>query len=287
MFDLGVRKNPERFSPAVQEFLGPFSIRMETDAATMLKEGGVDPETVDAIIWRHTHYDHTGDPSTFPSTTEVVIGPGTKAAFFPPYQEGSNSTILTSDFEGRKVTELGPEDFHLTIGGLGACYYFGDGSFYLLDTPGHCPGHITALARVTPTTFILMGGDTCHHPGQLRPSPYIPCPCSLLANVSPEHFPHVASSTAQSIPLSTPVLTVPYTPPSAYTDPSTAASSIAKLSAFDADPDVLVLIAHDSTLEDVVSYFPEKADNWKEQMWKARRWSFLDKESKAWRFSVT
>ncbi len=35
-----------------------------------------------------------------------------------------------------------------------------DGSLYLLDTPGHWPGHMCALARTTPDTFILLEGTS-------------------------------------------------------------------------------------------------------------------------------
>ncbi|KZT21550.1 hypothetical protein NEOLEDRAFT_1222530 [Neolentinus lepideus HHB14362 ss-1] len=291
MFNLGVRKDPEGFAPAVRNMLqrGAFGMHVEANVATLLAEGGVKLESVDAIIWSIsqwlTYSPSTGDPSTFPSSTELVIGPGTKDAFFPPYPKNPDSTLLASDFQGRKVTELTTEDFTLSIGGFAAYDYFGDGSFYLLDTPGHCPGHITALARVTPTSFIFMGGDTCHHPGQFRPSTHMPCPCSRLSSISHEHFPHVASSTSTGTPLAIPLLTVPFSPPSVYTDPVRAVESIARLSAFDAHPDVLVLLAHDRTVEDVVRYFPEKADKWKENGWKEKRWAFLERGGRAWRFS--
>ncbi|KZT21028.1 Metallo-hydrolase/oxidoreductase [Neolentinus lepideus HHB14362 ss-1] len=286
MFDLGLRKRLEESAPAFLDNWsqpGGMKADVEKDVATRLKEGGVDLGSVDTIIWSHSHIDHTGDPSTFPSTTELVIGPGTKEAFFPPYPEGPNSPLLASNFEGRKVTELNPEQFTLTIGGFKALDYFGDGSLYLLDTPGHCPGHITGLARVTitPLTFILMGGDTSHHPGQFRPSVHIPCPCSLLSGVSHEHFPHAQTTSDVTKPL----LTIPLSELSVYADAPRATESIEKLSAFDAHPDILVLLAHDSSMQDAIRYFPEKANAWKEMGWKEKRWAFLEKGSRAWRFA--
>lgn len=46
------------------------------------------------------------------------------------------------------------------------------GSFCILDAPGHCTGHITALACVClePESFILMAGDSVHLGGELRHS---------------------------------------------------------------------------------------------------------------------
>jgi glyoxylase-like metal-dependent hydrolase (beta-lactamase superfamily II) len=69
----------------------------------------------------------------------------------------------------------------LRIGKFPAFDYFGDGSFYLLDSPGHAIGHLCGLARTTtnPPTFILMGGDICHYPGIFRPSKYLPVPESI------------------------------------------------------------------------------------------------------------
>lgn len=33
----------------------------------------------------HGHWDHVGDITVFPSTTELVVGPGFKEAFCPGY----------------------------------------------------------------------------------------------------------------------------------------------------------------------------------------------------------
>lgn len=41
--------------------------------------------------------------------------------------------------------------------------YFGDGSFYVIDSPGHLGGHINVLARTSADgSWIFLGGDTCH-----------------------------------------------------------------------------------------------------------------------------
>jgi len=53
------------------------------------------------------------------------------------------------------------------IGKFNAFDYFGDGSFYLLDVPGHAIGHICGLVRTTPGSFLLLGADSCHFAGTL------------------------------------------------------------------------------------------------------------------------
>ncbi|KAK0207447.1 hypothetical protein IW262DRAFT_537802 [Armillaria fumosa] len=95
---------------------------------------------------------------------------------------------------------------------------FGDGSFYVPDTPDHRPGHISGLARLTPTTFVLLGGDCCHHVGDVRPTllhhSICPCPLSLLQSATQSlckfRFPKIASE---------PLLRIPPLPaPSVYQD---------------------------------------------------------------------
>ncbi|KAJ7782025.1 hypothetical protein DFH07DRAFT_792348 [Mycena maculata] len=63
----------------------------------------------------------------------------------------------------------------------------------------HLPGHITVLASVNSSSFILLARDSHHshhHPGQLRPSPHLqhdfPCPAHLLeaskSSISTDYF---------------------------------------------------------------------------------------------------
>jgi glyoxylase-like metal-dependent hydrolase (beta-lactamase superfamily II) len=92
-----------------------------------------------------------------------VVGPGFKAAHLPGYPTNPDSLLLESDLEGREVREIGfpSSDKGFKIGRFRAMDYFGDGSFYLLDTPGHTVGHICGLARTSaaPDSFVFMGGD--------------------------------------------------------------------------------------------------------------------------------
>ena len=74
-------------------------------------------------------------------------------------------------FAGRDVIEL---DFISTMGalklsGLCAIDWFDDGSFYLLEAPGHTEDHIMALARTSADKFVLLAGDGAHHCGAFRP----------------------------------------------------------------------------------------------------------------------
>lgn len=51
---------------------------------------------------------------------------------------------------------------------------------------------------------------------------------------------------------------------------------IERIQEFDADPRVLVIFSHDTTIFNILEYFPKTANGWKGQGWKeAGRWRFL------------
>jgi glyoxylase-like metal-dependent hydrolase (beta-lactamase superfamily II) len=39
---------------------------------------------------------------------------------------------------------------------------FQDGSLYIVDAPGHLPGHINLLARTEIDQYVYLAGDACH-----------------------------------------------------------------------------------------------------------------------------
>lgn len=293
LFDLGVRKDWENLSAKIADRIkeNGWTVTVEKGVADVLKDGGVEPESINSIIWSHYHWDHTGDPSTFPHSTELVVGPGFKEAFTPAYPANQDSPVLESDYAGRSLREIS-FDSKLEIGGYKAFDYFGDGSFYLLESPGHAIGHMCALARTSasPSTFIFLGGDCAHHSGEYRPSPSNPLPSTL----SPSPIPHLHPTTCPGslfIPVhrlydpanrtnatDTPTSEPFYLIAAAGADDVTQArESVKKLSNFDGREDVFMMIAHDAHVRDIVRCFPEgKANDWKKQGWKEKAmWRFL------------
>lgn len=121
----------------------------------------------------------------------------------------------------------------------------------------------------------------------LRPNPNIhthfPCPGHLISNsISHQHFPVIGGSTdisSREQPLLAPKATN-------YADLEKSKESIALVATnFDAHPDVFVLLAHDTSLEDVVEAFPASLNQWKEKGWKERVvWAFLEEDGPAFMF---
>ena len=40
--------------------------------------------------------------------------------------------------------------------------YFGDGSFWIMQAPGHMAGNLCAAARIQGGEWVLLGSDCCH-----------------------------------------------------------------------------------------------------------------------------
>lgn len=287
LFDLGIRKDFKTGLPPVvaKRVTGDdsmFEITVEKNVADILDadEGklGITSKDIDAVVLSHHHWDHVGDITTFPASTELVVGPGFKDQYLPGYPTNPDAPLLDADFEGRTVREIALASFSLTIGRSPAYDYFGDGSFYLLSTPGHTIGHMCGLARVTPDTFVYLGGDCAHHGGEIRPTEYLPLPTHIAPATRTRHGgggcpgafmeQHVHPFKSATRPF--------YDIAKDFShDHEEAGRSINSLQEFDASDDVLMCIAHDMTLIGTVDFYPDTLDDWKAKGYKEQvMWSF-------------
>ncbi|KZP07018.1 Metallo-hydrolase/oxidoreductase [Athelia psychrophila] len=161
LFDLGQRKNREGYPPSVQKYLHGFYIKCDQDIVDLLEAGNVRPRDIGTVIYSHLHWDHVGDLTPFASAL-LVAGGGAAQALADPYPQNPESEVAALP-KGQKVRY---EDFSSSFA-LGpfprAVDYFNDGSFYLVDAPGHAPGHLNAIARIAPNQFVLLAADACHH----------------------------------------------------------------------------------------------------------------------------
>ncbi|KAF7370510.1 Metallo-beta-lactamase superfamily protein [Mycena sanguinolenta] len=301
MFDLGIRTDPQNFAPSVASLFTDGTIQLQQpfkEITELLQDAGIPLASIDAVIWSHSHFDHILSflVSSEVPCTELIIGSETDTDTYPTFP---NASLQASDLAGRKVTKIDFSTANLTFsGGLKAIDYFGDGSFYLVNTPGHLPGHLTALARVTPTSFISLGGDTFHHVGEARPRPLFqqnfPCPAELLEEaktaISTDYFwSPLSRDGAFDIPSrSESLLAISDQPDSFYADPTTAAVSLEKIATFDADPDIFVIVAHDMSLRAALPYYPAYLNDWKASGLKENNvWNFVNTSNPAFIFSPT
>lgn len=285
VFDFGTRKDIENGPWSYARELSKtssekFKLEVTTDVPEILVANGMELESIEAVIWSHNHWDHTGDPTLFPSTTALVVGPGFKSKYPKAYPSIPDSPVDERAWEGRELREISFETTNLRVGRFRAFDYFGDGSFYLLDTPGHQAGHLCGFARTTRDTFIFMGGDAAHHCGEIRPTEYRPLPREIeLAQPLPRYFPcpcpgemlqeHVHPAGSATTPF--------YEPSDIINEiPEEGKWTIEGMMEFDADDRVFVVLAHDASLLPVLDFFPKTASRWKSLGWgESGRWRFV------------
>ena len=166
LFDLGCRKDWQNLVPSIKEVIAQRvpGLKVVAEVPDILREGGVNVEKLKALILSHWHYDHSGNISRLHPSTDLIVGPGFKAAFEPGFPQ-STSVFYEEDFKGRNVIEP-PFSDDFKIGRYQAYDYFGDASLYVLNVPGHTTGHISALVRTTSNSAIFLGGDVCHFTGE-------------------------------------------------------------------------------------------------------------------------
>lgn len=130
------------------------------------------------------HWDHVGEPRDFPKST-FVVGNGAKALLQGQGSLRGSHSFFEADLlpTGRTIELSNPYEEideetkkqNLVSSGLDFIQewqplgdlprvldLFQDGSLYIVDAPGHLPGHINLLARTGPTNSVYLAGDACH-----------------------------------------------------------------------------------------------------------------------------
>lgn len=293
LFDLGVRQDWQNLAPVIVRHVQEpgWSIDCEHSVASFLQDRGVDVAggAIESVIWSHHHFDHTGDPSTFPGSTSLTVGKGMKEALLPGYPANPKSPLLESDFAGRELVEIDFDQTALRIGRFRAHDYFGDGSFYLLDAPGHALGHMCGLARTTSTmegatedTFVFMGADTAHHGGEFRPTKYLPLPKNISPSPLPKHSQacpgHLFEALHPEQKANAPFYGLADGSPNH--DHAQAEETCDWMKEFDPLDHVFIVIAHDNSLRDPrvgIQWWPiGDLNDWKKRDCRNKaRWGFL------------
>ncbi|KAJ2993456.1 hypothetical protein NUW58_g1836 [Xylaria curta] len=195
VFDLGLRRVVERYSDSIQRHLATRQpLATDPDVVKSLGAGGLTPGDIDFVFYSHVHWDHVGEPRDFPRSV-FVVGHGAldvlagkskslrgSHSFFEsdlldpsrtielPNPTGSDAPFVPSSELSTAINVNGP---WRALGDLPAVLdLFKDGSLYVVDAPGHLPGHINLLARTLKddgsTTWVYLAGDTCHDRRILR-----------------------------------------------------------------------------------------------------------------------
>lgn len=169
------------------------------NGASMLLDPARD---IDIVVLSHVHWDHVGTASDFPHAAFVVgsgtldllkngAGPLYPAEIFnddeipaartvelPPVPYARREEAYDAAPHAPRHTEASAQArsaLPASVSSDGwawkplasfphALDLFGDGSLYVVDSPGHLYGHVNLLARVGEWRYVYLGGDCCHDP---------------------------------------------------------------------------------------------------------------------------
>ena len=180
--DLDRVQDREEFTPFVQQHLfselRPCS-PLKSVAQQIAERNALAPDNLKTIIFRytfqaltfssnetsHAHWDHCRPFwNTFPSATGL-FGPGTFEHCQPGHQRDPSAQWDGRTFDDpaglQKCREL--EGPWIEFGPFEhAMDFFGNGSFWIMQAPGHMPGNLIAAARLSTGVWVIMAGDCCH-----------------------------------------------------------------------------------------------------------------------------
>lgn len=178
----------------------------------------------------HLHFDHVGDLTPF-AHAELVVGGPAAELMQKPYPSYPDSDWLELPLHQKVryihfTDDAPPSRTHTALGSFDkGLDLYGDGTIYLLDAPGHMLGHMVALARVGPDTFVLLAADCCHNRLCYRPG---------LRPISREN----------------------------YEGLDVARQTVEKVKALDRLGNVVVILAHEKERLDEMPMFPQALNDW-------------------------
>ena len=115
----------------------------------------------------HAHWDHSRPIRDVFPNARAYFGPGTKAACAPGHMKDPSLQWDGRFFDPENSTEHW-EELHGRWEPFGpfekALDYFGDGSFWILDAPGHMAGNVAAAARLQGGEWVILGSDCALSP---------------------------------------------------------------------------------------------------------------------------
>lgn len=164
IFDLGIRRDWENLPPKAVEWVeNNFSINVPQTVTESLERGGTHPSEISTICLSHCHFDHVGDTRPFADSI-FLVGAGAASLFEPGYPSDPNAHFASDLLPPTRTRFISPENW-APLGPFPRTFdFYGDGSLYIIDAPGHLTGHINVLVRTSPDgAWVYLAGDSAHH----------------------------------------------------------------------------------------------------------------------------
>lgn len=163
LFDLGIHKNWAELAPEMVAQAAQTGSNMEVGQDVPSSLGGA---KVAYACVSHIHVDHIGDPAdpVYASTTFLIGADARSAPERHPHHTQQFANELFAALPKERTRFLEPEGWAPLGPFPHALDFFGDGSLYIVDAPGHLPGHLNVLARTSADGgWIYLAGDSAHH----------------------------------------------------------------------------------------------------------------------------
>lgn len=111
---------------------------------------GIEPEDLSFVVLSHLHSDHVSGVGLVEDADQIIVSEREWAA-------RNDFNYITSMWDGISIEPFAFEDIPYGPFGRGLDLY-GDGSIFLVYTPGHSKGHVSVLSR-TDAGWVLLAGD--------------------------------------------------------------------------------------------------------------------------------
>ncbi|KIW55919.1 hypothetical protein PV05_04627 [Exophiala xenobiotica] len=163
VFDLGIKRDLTKYvQPATQHHITTRQpVYSSADARSSLLSGGLDPaKDIDYVILSHIHWDHIGLPSDY-ARSKFIVGSGTlyivengaphypleriEKGALPVDQTIELPPVPGSDRKHMAATAQTDHEWQSISTLPDAVDFFGDGSLWIIDAPGHIHGHVNAI----------------------------------------------------------------------------------------------------------------------------------------------
>ncbi|KDR78197.1 hypothetical protein GALMADRAFT_65036 [Galerina marginata CBS 339.88] len=164
VFDLGIRKDWENYPPVVVDRIkATYLVEVKQDVVESLEKGGLSPAKIDYVCLSHCHWDHIGNTLPFTNST-FLVGSACQSLFKAPYPQDPMGRFSSDLLPPGRTRFLDTSDWDPIGPFPRALDFFGDGSLYIIDAPGHLSGHVNILARTSNDgAWIYLAGDSAHH----------------------------------------------------------------------------------------------------------------------------
>nr|WP_315252480.1 N-acyl homoserine lactonase family protein [uncultured Duganella sp.] len=135
---------------------GSFTTGFKRTIVEQIGELGLRADDIKYVAVSHSHFDHSGQVNSFPNAT-LIIQRGELEAMADTEKAAAHyidGGLFSSHISGNKLERVRVIDGDVDL--------FGDGTLQTIQTPGHTPGSMALLLKLTNAGYYVLSGDQWH-----------------------------------------------------------------------------------------------------------------------------